>query len=113
MNQQLWNRYSIASDNARNFVYAKTLDEKAGKELANKNRTVKRLVSKMVDGTTLEVDDLVQKITTAMQSFDCSSSRNHAEVNSTGRQRNTVEQKTEEPGQVFLFRNNATRILTF
>ena len=67
MNQQLWNRYSIASDNAQNFVYAKTLDEIAGKELANKSRTVKRLVSEMVDGTTLEVDDLVQKISIPRQ----------------------------------------------
>ena len=58
---QLWNRYSIASNNYRKFVDAKILDEIAGKELANKYRTVKRLVSEMVDGTTLEVDNFVQK----------------------------------------------------
>ena len=62
MDQQFWNRYSIASDNDRKFVDAKILDKIAGKELANKYRTMKRLVSEMVDGTTLEVDDLVRKI---------------------------------------------------
>ena len=62
MDQQLWNRFSIASDNDRKFVDAKILHEIAGKELANKYRTVKKLVSEMVDGTTLEVDNLVQKI---------------------------------------------------
>ena len=67
----------------------------------------------MVKGTLLEVDDLVRKIAIPRQSFDCSSSRNHADLNSTGLQGNTVERKTEEPGQVSLFRNNATRILTF
>ena len=41
---------------------AKFLFENAGKELANKYRTVQRLVSEMVDGTTLEVDNLVRKI---------------------------------------------------
>ena len=60
MEQQLWYRFSIASDNDRKFVDAKTLGEIAGKELANKYRTVQRLVSEMVDGTTL--DDLVRKI---------------------------------------------------
>ena len=62
MNQPMWNRSSIASDNDRKFVDAKILDEIARKELANKYRTVKRLVSETVDGTTLEVDDLVRKI---------------------------------------------------
>ena len=62
MDQQLWNRYSIASDNDRNFVDAKNLDEIAGKELAKKYRTVKRLVSEMADRTTLEIDNFVQKI---------------------------------------------------
>ena len=52
MNQKLWNHYSIASDKDRKFVDAKILDEIAGKELASKYRTVKRLVSEMVDGTT-------------------------------------------------------------
>ena len=36
MDQQLWKRYSIASDNDRKFVDAKILDEIAEKELANK-----------------------------------------------------------------------------
>ena len=69
----------------------------------------------MVDGTTLEIDDLVRKraINTATHTFDCSSSRNYADVNSMGIQGNTVEEKTEEPGQVFFFRKNGTRILTF
>ena len=58
MIQQLWNRCSIASGNARKFVDAIILDKITGKELANKYRTVKRLVSEMVDGTTLEVDNL-------------------------------------------------------
>ena len=62
MDQQLWNLYSIASDNDRKFIDAKSLDEIAGNELANKYRTVKRLVSEMIDGTALEVDDLVRKI---------------------------------------------------
>ena len=62
IDQQLWNRYSIASNNYRKFEDAKILDEIAGKELANKYRTVKRLVSEMVDETTLQVDDLVRKI---------------------------------------------------
>ena len=61
MDQQLWNRYSIASDNDRKIVDAEIFDEIAGKEIANKNRTVKRLVSEMVHGTTLEVVDLVRK----------------------------------------------------
>ena len=52
----------VASDNDRKFEDAKNLDKIAGKELANKYRTVKRLVSEMVDRTTLEVDDLVRKI---------------------------------------------------
>ena len=52
MDQQLWNHYSIASDKNRKFVDAKIFDEIAGKELASKYRTVKRLVSEMVDGTT-------------------------------------------------------------
>ena len=52
IDQQLWNHYSIASDKDRKFVDAKILDEIAGKELASKYRTVKRLVSEMVDGTT-------------------------------------------------------------
>ena len=59
--QELWNRYSIASDNDRKFVDAKVFEEIAGKELANKYRTLQRLISEMVDGTTLEVDDLVRK----------------------------------------------------
>ena len=112
MDQQLWSRYSIASDNDRNFVDAKILDEIAGKELANKNRTVKILVSEMVDGTTLEVDDLVRK-TEKHGKAVIRMQKDHADVNSTALQVNTVERKTEEPGQVFLFRNNATRILTF
>ena len=62
MDQQLWNRFSIASDDDRNFVDVKILDEIAGKELAKKYRTVKRLVSELVDGTTMEVDDLVRKV---------------------------------------------------
>ena len=64
MDQQLWNRYSISTAYDRKFVDGKILDEIAGKEkeLANKYQTVKRLVSEMVDGTTLEVDDLVRKI---------------------------------------------------
>ena len=64
MDQQLWNRYSIATVYDRKFVDGKILDEITGneKELANKYQTVKRLVSEMVDGTTLEVDDLVRKI---------------------------------------------------
>ena len=45
MEQQLWNRYSIASDNDRKFVDAKILDEIAEKGLANKYRTVQRPVS--------------------------------------------------------------------
>ena len=49
MDQQLWNRYSIASDSDQKFVDAKSLNEIAGKELANKYRTVKRLVSEMID----------------------------------------------------------------
>ena len=53
MDQQLWNLYSIASDNDRKFIDAKSLDEIAGNELANKYRTVKRLVSEMVDGIAL------------------------------------------------------------
>ena len=44
MNQPLWNRYSMASDNGRKFVDTKILDEIAGKELANKYRSVKKLV---------------------------------------------------------------------
>ena len=60
--QQLWNRYSIASDNDRKFVYEKTLDKIAGKKLANKYRTAQRLVLELVGGTTFEVDDLVRKI---------------------------------------------------
>ena len=48
-----------------------------------------------------------------MQSFDCTSSRKFADVNSTGLQRKTVERKKKEPGQVSLFRINFTRILTF
>ena len=56
------NRYLKASDNDRSFVDAKTLDEIAGKELANKYRIVQTLVLKMVDGTTLEVEYLLQKI---------------------------------------------------
>ena len=78
MDQQLWSRFSIASDNDRKFVDAKKLDKIAGKELANKNRRVKILVSEMVDGTTLELDNFVRKKkrkTTAKQSFDCSSRR--------------------------------------
>ena len=62
MDQQLWNRYSIALENNRKFVDAKILDELAGKDLANKYRTMKRLLSELVDGTKLEVDDLVRKI---------------------------------------------------
>ena len=64
MDHKLWNRYSIASVYDRKFVDGKILDEIAGKEkeLANKYQTVKGLVSEMVDGTTLEVDDLVRKI---------------------------------------------------
>ena len=68
LDQQLWNRYSIASDNDRKFVDVKILDGIARKELAKKYRTVKRLVSQMVDGTTLEVDDLVRKIAIPRQS---------------------------------------------
>ena len=61
IDQQLWNRYSIASDHDRKFIDAKTPDEIAVKEMANKYRTVKRLLSEMVDGTTMEVHDLVRK----------------------------------------------------
>ena len=61
MDQQLWSRFSIASENDRKFVDAKKLDKIAGKELANKNRRVKILVSEMVDGTTLELDNFVRK----------------------------------------------------
>ena len=39
MDQQLWNRCSIASDNDRKFVDAKITDEIAGKELANSEKT--------------------------------------------------------------------------
>ena len=62
MEQQKWNRFSIASDNDTNFVDDKILVEIAGNDLANKYRTWQRLVSEMVDGTTLEVDDLVRKM---------------------------------------------------
>ena len=61
MDQQFWNRYSIASDNDRKFVDAKILDKIAGKELANKYRTMKRLVSEMVDGTTWKLTILYEK----------------------------------------------------
>ena len=44
MAQQLWNRYSIASDYNRKFVDAKIPDEIAGKKLANKYRTMERVV---------------------------------------------------------------------
>ena len=73
---------------------AKPLETKKW-QTTNKYRTVQRLVSEMVDGTTLEVDDLVRKKsnTKATQSFDCSSRRNHADANSTGLKGNTVEKK--------------------
>ena len=51
--------------------------------------------------------------TKTTQSFDCSSSKNYADVNSRGFQENTVERQKEEPGQVSFFSNNATRIVTF
>ena len=62
IDQPLWNRYSIESDNDRTFLDAKILNEIAGKELATKNRTVKRSVSEMVVETILDLDDLVRKI---------------------------------------------------
>ena len=65
--QELWNRYSIASDKDRKFVDAKVFEEIAGKELANKHRTVQRLISETADGTTLEVDNLVQKFAIPQQ----------------------------------------------
>ena len=49
MDQQLGNLHSIDSDIDRKFVDTSILDEIAGKEMANKYRTVKRLVSEMVD----------------------------------------------------------------
>ena len=49
MKQQLWIRYSIASDEDRKFVHAKIIVEIAGKESANKYRTEQRVVSEMVD----------------------------------------------------------------
>ena len=47
--------------------YAKILYKIAGKESTNKYRTVERLVSGLVDRTTLEVDDPVRKITKPRQ----------------------------------------------
>ena len=58
--QQLWNRYSIASDKDGNFVEAKILDEIAGNKLANKYQTL--LVSEMDEGTTLELEKTYEEI---------------------------------------------------
>ena len=46
-------------DNDRKIVEAKILDKIVGKKLANNYRTVQRLLSEMFDGTTLEVEVLV------------------------------------------------------
>ena len=43
----------------------------------------------------------------ATQSFDCSSSKNDEDVDSTWLQGNSLERKKEEPKQ-FFFRDNAT-----
>ena len=61
MEKQSWNCSSIASEYDQKFVDAKILEKIEGKELANNYRTVQRLVSEIVNETTLEVDDLVRR----------------------------------------------------
>ena len=63
MAQQFLKCFLMSTNTGGKFVNSKTLDKTVGKELANKNRTVQRLVSKMVDGTTLEID-LIRNLAT-------------------------------------------------
>ena len=67
----------------------------------------------MVDGTTLKVDNLVRKIAIQWQSSHSTAVATVTLQMLILRGLNTLERKTEEPGQVSLFRNNAARIFTF